>query len=59
MTIRQSVDFSQVGEELMSKFGALGIEVTLDEENNKIFNPKDEDENEEEQNLENENGDGE
>lgn len=57
MAIRQSVDFSQVGEELMSKFGALGIEVTLDEEDNKIFNPKDDEGNEENKTLENDNGD--
>lgn len=57
MAIRQSVNFSQVGEELMSKFGALGIEVTLDEEDNKIFNPKDEEDSEEKQDSENENGD--
>lgn len=39
MAIRQMVDNSQAGEELMSKLGALGIELVVDEEENKILNP--------------------
>ena len=39
MAIRVKSEQNIIGQELMSKFGALGIEIVVDQEDKKILNP--------------------